>query len=48
MLAVLAVSELTRVAFLWYNVVGALTVFGTGLLITEVAPGARPQGDTRS
>lgn len=38
MSAVFLVSQ-TRVAFLWYNVVGALTVFAVGLLITAVAPG---------
>ncbi|HSD66585.1 MAG TPA: sodium:solute symporter [Vicinamibacteria bacterium] len=48
MTAVFLVSRLTPVAFLWYNVVGALTVFATGLLITAVAPGPRPAGDTRS
>jgi SSS family transporter len=48
MTAVFLVSWLTPVAFLWYNVVGAMTVFGVGLLITAVAPGPRPVGDTRS
>jgi len=48
MAAVLLVSELTRVAFLWYNVVGAVTVFAVGHLITAVAPGPKPVGDTRS
>jgi Na+/proline symporter len=38
MLTVLLVSLYTDVAFLWYNVVGALTVFATGLLITAAAP----------
>jgi Na+/proline symporter len=38
----------TSVAFLWYNVVGAVTVFVVGLVITAVAPGVRPVGDTRS
>jgi len=38
MTAVFLVSWLTPVAFLWYNVVGAVTVFATGLLITAVAP----------
>jgi Na+/proline symporter len=46
--AVLLVSTLTPVAFLWYNVVGAVTVFAVGLLITAVTPGPRPVGDTRS
>jgi hypothetical protein len=48
MAAVFLVSRVTAVAFLWYNVVGAVTVFATGLLITAVAPGPRPAGDTRS
>ncbi|HSD28850.1 MAG TPA: sodium:solute symporter [Vicinamibacteria bacterium] len=48
MAAVFLVSRLTTVAFLWYNVVGAATVFATGLLITALAPGPRPVGDTRS
>jgi hypothetical protein len=34
MTAVFLVSRLTSIAFLWYNVVGALTVFGVGLAIT--------------
>jgi Na+/proline symporter len=46
MIAVFAVSRLTDVAFLWYNVVGAVTVFATGLLISAVAPGPRPAGGT--
>ncbi len=48
MAAVFLVSQTTDVAFLWYNVVGAATVFVTGLLITALAPGPRPLGDTRS
>jgi Na+/proline symporter len=48
MAAVFLVSRVTPVAFLWYNVVGAVTVFATGLLITAIAPGPRPAGDTRS
>jgi Na+/proline symporter len=48
MAAVFLVSRLTSVAFLWYNVVGAVTVFVTGLVITAVHPGPRPAGDTRS
>ena len=34
MATVFLVSQLTNVAFLWYNVVGALTVFVVGLLIS--------------
>ena len=48
MAAVFLVSQTTSVAFLWYNVVGAVTVFAVGLVITAVAPGPRPVGDTRS
>ena len=48
MAAVFLVFRYTSVAFLWYNVVGAVTVFGVGMLITAVAPGPRPVGDTRS
>jgi Na+/proline symporter len=42
MAAVFLVSWLTPVAFLWYNVVGAGTVFGVGLAISGLAPGRRP------
>ena len=44
MTTVFLVSQLTDLAFLWYNVVGAATVFVVGLLITAVAPGSRPPG----
>jgi Na+/proline symporter len=44
MAAVFLVSRFTDIAFLWYNVVGATTVFLVGQLITAVAPGARPAG----
>jgi Na+/proline symporter len=44
MTAVFLVSRFTSIAFLWYNVVGAVTVFLVGLLITVVAPGDRPVG----
>jgi Na+/proline symporter len=37
MTAVFLVSRLTSIAFLWYNVVGAGTVFVVGLLITGMA-----------
>jgi Na+/proline symporter len=40
MAAVFVVSRQTTVAFLWYNVIGALTVFVVGLAITAFAPGA--------
>jgi SSS family transporter len=46
MAAVFGVSQLTDIAFLWYNVVGAATVFLTGLAISAVAPGPRPAGVT--
>ncbi len=43
MAAVFLVSRYTEVAFLWFNVVGAVTVFLVGLLLTALAPprGAR-------
>ncbi len=44
MTTVFLVSQLTDLAFLWYNVVGAVTVFFVGLLITALAPGSRPAG----
>jgi Na+/proline symporter len=37
MTAVFLVSRLTGLAFLWYNVVGAVTVFVVGLLITALS-----------
>jgi Na+(H+)/acetate symporter ActP len=40
--AVFLVSRGTTVAFLWYNVIGALTVFAVGLLVTAFAPGPLP------
>jgi Na+/proline symporter len=39
MAAVFLVSVLTPIGFLWYNVVGAVTVFVVGLAITAAAPG---------
>ncbi len=47
MAAVFLVSRFTSIAFLWYNVVGALTVFVVGLVITWAAPGTSPSTDTR-
>ncbi len=38
MVTVFLVSRYTSVAFLWYNVVGALTVFAAGLLVTAAVP----------
>jgi hypothetical protein len=40
MAAVLLVAWLTPLAFLWYNVVSAVTVFVTGLLISAVSRSA--------
>jgi len=37
MTTVFLVSRFTSIAFLWYNVVGAATVFGVGLLITAAS-----------
>lgn len=43
MATVYLVSRFTTIAFLWYNVVGAVTVFVVGLVITAAAPArARP------
>jgi Na+/proline symporter len=42
MAAVAAVSRLTAVHFLWYNVVGAVTVFAAGLVITALSAGPPP------
>jgi hypothetical protein len=45
MTAVLLVSSFTSVAFLWYNVVGAATVFVAGLIVSalqHVGPPSRP------
>ena len=36
--AVIAVAVLTSVHFLWYNVIGAATVYATGLLISFAFP----------
>ncbi len=36
--AVALVAQFTRVHFLWYNVVGAVTVFAAGLAISALAP----------
>jgi SSS family solute:Na+ symporter len=41
MAAVFVVSRTTPIAFLWYNVVGAVSVFAVGLAITVFAPGAK-------
>ena len=46
MATVFLVSQRTSVAFLWFNVIGAVTVFVVGLLITAVAPGAPPRPRT--
>jgi len=42
MAAVAAVSRFTSVHFLWYNVVGAVTVFVSGLAITALSGGPPP------
>jgi Na+/proline symporter len=38
MATVYLVSQFTAIAFLWYNVVGAVTVFLVGLLVTALIP----------
>jgi hypothetical protein len=35
---VIAFAIFTRVAFLWYNVIGAVAVIGFGLLLSVVFP----------
>ena len=42
MAAVFAVSRYTAVHFLWYNVVGALAVFASGLVITALSADPPP------
>jgi Na+/proline symporter len=42
MTAVFLASRLSSVFFLWLNVIGAVTVFVTGLLITALSPRSRP------
>jgi hypothetical protein len=39
MAAVFAVSRYTGIHFLWYNVVGAVTVLVSGLVITALSGG---------
>jgi len=39
MAVVFLVSRHTSVAFLWYNVIGAVTVFAVGVVITAIGPG---------
>jgi Na+/proline symporter len=46
MTAVFLVSQFTNVFFLWYNVVGALTVFVVGLVVTAATP--RPADPPRA
>ena len=48
MAAVFAVSRYTAVHFLWYNVVGAVTVFVAGLLITAVSPDPPPERSSQA
>jgi hypothetical protein len=43
MTTVFLVSRFTSLAFLWYNVVGAVTVFVVGLVITAVSARSTPQ-----
>jgi len=44
MATVFLVSQYTSIAFLWYNVVGALTVFVVGLVITAASGGTGEAG----
>ncbi len=43
--AILAAAKFTRVSFLWYNVIGALVVIVTALMITGVHARRPPQGE---
>ena len=47
MTTVFLVSRYTSIAFLWYNVVGALTVFVVGLVITALSGSPGRGGDGR-
>jgi Na+/proline symporter len=42
MAAVFVVSRETTIAFLWWNVIGAVTVFVVGIVVTALAPGPAP------
>jgi Na+/proline symporter len=39
--AIFATSLFTNISFLWYNVIGAVVVVGSGLLITRILPAHR-------
>ena len=43
--AILSVAHFTAVSFLWYNVIGAVVVIATGLLITAAAKKPKFQGE---
>jgi Na+/proline symporter len=47
MLTVFLVSRYTSIAFLWYNVVGAVTVFVVGMLLTALDPPLPGRADSR-
>ncbi len=44
--AILGASQLTQVSFLWYNVIGALVVIGTGLLVSVLPAQRESSGPT--
>jgi SSS family solute:Na+ symporter len=48
MSSVAVVGLTTNVAYLWQNVIGTAVVVVVGLLVTMVAPGARPETTTLS
>ena len=48
MSSVAVVGFTTNVAYLWQNVIGTVVVVVVGLLVTMVAPGARPETTTLS
>jgi Na+/proline symporter len=46
--AVTYVALYTNIAFLWHNLIGAVVVFGVGMIVSEFArPGSRPDSGSR-
>ena len=39
---VIAIGRFTNIAFLWYNVIGAVVVVVSGVLISRLTPAAPP------
>jgi hypothetical protein len=40
--AIFAANRFTNISFLWYNVIGAVVVIVTGVLISAAAPAKKP------